>query len=312
MIMVTTRTGLMMTTPTTGTKTMTTSASNTSPRTILWIIAGLSLVLLAISSFALAKRIEKFNQDRDAPLFSFRDVSEDAFLFMNNEFRMEEVEVDDKPYIKVSYGTDELLLPVVIPPKQPLPTIFDRQREWMSMMIMADRAGMTLDEMESKIDSGEIVPRLILATRTPFGAEPTKEKRFDSIEHERNWSWGEVRRDLWLFDFYEMNPNGTITVHEPQRFPESGKSLLRRQNYAKLKGEPIPEREPGELVEYSWQYGAAIKLTPRPPAITMENQALRAAGWTLPTAAACVLILIASVFFAIAPTRVTEPVASPN
>ena len=304
----TTHTAQMMSTPTTGTNTMTTSESKPGPRTNLWIIAGLSLVLLAVSSFALAKRIEHFNQDRDAPLFSFRDVSEDAFLFMGNEFRMEELDIDDKPYIKVNYGTDELLLPVVIPPRQPLPTIFDRQREWMSMMIMADRAGMTLDAMESQIDSGEIVPRLILATRTPFGTESAKEKRFDSIEHEKNWSWGEVRRDLWLFDFYEMNPDGTITVHEPQRFPESGKSLLRRQNYAKLKGEPIPEREPGELVEYSWQYGAAIKLTPRPPAITMENQALRAAGWTLPTAAASVLILIASVFFAIAPARVTEPI----
>ncbi|MEQ9206447.1 MAG: hypothetical protein RLN78_03690 [Phycisphaerales bacterium] len=285
---------------------MPTTQPKQDPRTILWIIAGLSLITLIFSSYTLAKRINAFNAERDAPLFSFRDVQEEAFLFMDNPFTIKEITIDDKPFVQVEYAQDELLLPVIIPPKQPLPTLYDRQREWLSIMILADRAGMTLEEMESKIDSGEIVPRLILATRTPFGVEPAKDKRFDSIEIEHNESWGEVRRDLWRFDFYEMNPDGTITVHDPKRFPESGKSLQRRQNYAKLKGEPIPQRDPEDLVEYSWQYGAAIKLTPRPPAITMENQALRNAGWSLPTAAACILILIASVFFAIAPPRATE------
>tara|TARA_R110002096_G_scaffold173781_5_gene348477 strand:+ start:121805 stop:122677 length:873 start_codon:yes stop_codon:yes gene_type:complete len=290
---------------------MSTTQPKQDPRTILWIVAGLSLITLIFSSFALAKRINAFNTERDAPLFSFRDVQEDAFLFMNNPFTIKEITIDDQPFVQVDYGQDELLLPVVIPPKQPLPTVFDRQREWLSIMILADRAGMTLDEMKSKIDSGEIVPRLILATRTPFGFEPAKEKRFDSIEIEHNEAWGEARRDLWRFDFYEMNPDGTITAHNPKRFPESGKSLQRRQNYAKLKGEPIPERDTEDLIEYSWQYGAAIKLTPRPPAITMENQALRNAGWSLPTAATSILVLLASVFFAIAPPRATEEHITP-
>ncbi len=285
---------------------MTTSTQTQSPRTILWIIAGLSFVTLAFSSFALAKRIGAFNEERDAPLFSFRDVQEESFLFSDNPFFITEETIDELPVLKVSYADEELVIPVTIPPRQPLPTLFDRQREWMSLMILVDRAGMTLEEMESKIDSGEIEPRLILATRTPFGAEPTKDPKFDSIAVEKNWAWGEVRRDLWLFDFYEFNPNGTITAHEPLRWPESGKSLLRRRNYAKLKGEPIPDREPGEIVEYTWQYGAAIKLTPRPPAITMENQGLLAAGWTLPTAAGSMLLMIVAIFFAVAPARVTE------
>ncbi len=285
---------------------MTTSTHTKTPRTILWIIAGLSLITLLFSSYALAQRISGFNKDRSAPLFSFRDVQEEAFLFQDNPFQIVETTIDDHPYLKINYAEEELLIPVTIPPRQPLPTLFDRQREWMSMMILADRAGMTLDELETKIDLGEVTPRLILATRTPFGAEPTKDPKFDSIAVERNWAWGEVRRDLWLFDFYEFNPDGSITVHEPLRWPESGKSLLRRQNYAKLKGEPIPERQPGEIVEYTWQYGAAIKLTPRPPAITMENQGLLAAGWTLPTAAGSMLLLIVAIFFAIAPPRVTE------
>jgi len=273
---------------------------------ILWIIAGLSVATLIFSSYSLAQRIHKFNDERDAPLFSFIDIQNTSFEMFGHHFDMEETTIDNQPFVRVNFADDELLLPVTIPPQHQLPTLFDRQRNWMSMMIMADRSGLSLKELDQRIDSGEITPRLIIATRTPFGAESTKEKNFDSIEHKEDWAWGESRRDLWLFDFYEMNPDGSITAHQPLRFPESGKSLLRRQNNAKLKGEPIPEREPGEIVEYTWQYGAALKVMPRAPAITFENQALRAAGWTLPTAAASILTLIASVFFAIAPARVAE------
>jgi len=275
-------------------------------RKVLWFIAALSIATLAVSSVALAKRIHNFNQQRQAPLYSFIDIQNDSFEMFGHQFNMIETTIDDKPYLKINFGSDELLLPVAIPPRHQLPTLFDRQADWMSMMVLADRAGMSLQELNNKINAGQIIPRLIIVTRTPFGVEPTKDKIFDSIEHEKNESWGQSRRDLWRFNFYEMNPQGTITTHQPLRFPESGKSLLRRQNNAKLKGLPIPQRNPGEITEYTWQYGAALKVSPRAPAITFENQALRAAGWTLPTTAASILILIASIFFAIAPPRTTK------
>jgi len=276
------------------------------PRKILWSIAALSTITLAFSSFALAKRIHNFNEQRHAPLYSFIDIQNVSFKIFDHQFDMIETTIDDNPFLKINYANDEILLPVAIPPRYQLPTLFDRQADWMSMVVLADRAGISLQELNSKINSGDIIPRLIIVTRTPFGVEPTKDKIFDSIEHEKNESWGQSRRDLWRFNFYEMNPDGTITTHPPLRFPESGKSLLRRQNAAKLKGLPIPQREEGEIVEYTWQYGAALKVSPRAPAITFENQALRAAGWTLPTTSASILILITSIFFAIAPPRTTE------
>ena len=162
---------------------------------------------------------------------------------------------------------------------------------------------MSYSEFERAVSTGAVTPRLVIATRSPFGVEAPKEKRFEDIEHERNWMWGEARRDRWLFRYYEPLPDGSIRVHRPLRFPESGKSLARRQNYAELRGEEIPEREPGEIREYTWQYGVALKLSPRPPAITMENQALRNAGWTLPVSAACVLGIFVTLFFAFAPVR---------
>ncbi len=124
------------------------------------------------------------------------------------------------------------------------------------------------------------------------------------LEQERNESTADVRRDQWRFDFYELLPGGGFEVQTSLRFPESGSSLLRRQNNAKLKGEPIPQRDPGELQERTWQYGAALKVMPRAPAITFENQALRAAGWTLPVSSASVLGLMFGIFFAFAPARV--------
>ena len=81
---------------------------------------------------------------------------------------------------------------------------------------------------------------------------------------------------------------------------------MRRKVNAELKGEPEPQRAEDEIKEYTWQWGAAIKVTNRPPPITQERQALRDAGWTLPVAAAGFLMLVVSFFFAIAPARVTE------
>ncbi|MFK7883762.1 MAG: hypothetical protein AB8F26_06215, partial [Phycisphaerales bacterium] len=204
--------------------------------------------------------------------------------------------------LRFQYGEDELVLPVVVEARQNLPYLFNRHTDWMRMLFCADRSGMSMEEFETKLARDEIETRLIIVTRTPFGIDPKKDGVF-GLEQEENDSTADVRRDRWLFDFYELSDEGGFIVHQPLRFPESGKSLLRRQNNAKLKGEPIPEREPGELQERTWQYGAALKVMPRAPAITFENQALRAAGWTLPVASTSVLGLVFGVFFGLAPAR---------
>lgn len=283
------------------------SAPRKRGRWVFWILALFSVVALGVSGLSLAKRIGSFNADRDAPMFAYIQVATTEFDFYDHHASVSEATIDDRDYIRVSYDDEELLLPVEIPPVQPLPTLYERQKDWMAVLLFADRADMSMEAFMNGVEIGAIEARIVIATRSPFGAEPPKEKKFDSIEHDKDRMWGESRRDLWLFSFYELMRDGTITVHQPLRFPESGASLLRRQNYAKLRGEEIPEREAGELREYTWQYGAALKLSPRPPAITMENQALRSAGWTLPVAAASFLLFFVSVFFALAPARTTQP-----
>jgi len=277
-------------------------------RPLLLMLCACFAATLAFTVVSLARRIGDFNTDREAPIHAFIGVSETEFEFFGRELTIAEARDErGEPIIRVRYGSGEgaqtLAIPVEIEPRYELPTLFDRHMDWFTVVVFGDRAGMTYDQFEKAIATGKVTPRLVIATRSPFAIEAPKEKRFESIEHERDWMWGESRRDLWLFRFYEPLPDGSIRVHRPLRFPESGASLARRQNYADLRGDEVPGREPGEIREYTWQYGVALKLSPRPPAITMENQALRNAGWTLPASAASVLGIFVTIFFALAPVR---------
>jgi len=271
-------------------------------RRIYWVLMAVSFVAIIVSGAMLAERIADYNKESDHPLFAYIQVQSTDFTFAGRSITLTEDTIDDKPVLRVRYGNQELILDVTVPPQQPLPSLFERQSDWMTMDFFADRSGMSMDEFQRRVKSEEIIPRLAIVTRTPFGVEPINEPRFESIEQPKNRSSAEVRRDLWRFDCYEFLRDGTI-VHEVKRFPESGKSLEYRQNYAKLRGDPIPQRGEGELEEYSWERGAALKIMPRAPAITFEEQPLRNAGWTLPVTAAGFLVFFVSFFFAIAPNR---------
>jgi len=279
-------------------------------RGIWWSLFGISLIAIAIAGVSLAQRIGAYYKQVDHPLFAYIQVASSDFNYAQREVTLREVTREDGSLsLVISYGDERLDLDVVYPPKHALPTLFDRQREWFTMVFFADRAGMTLKEFDDRIASDQIRPRLAIVTRTPFGLEPTKAPRYDSIAREQNMSTGDVQRDQYRYDFYEFNRDGTIT-HEVKRFPESGKSFMRRRVNAELKGEPEPQRADDELQEYTWEYGAALKVTNRPPGITLEKQALLNAGWTLPVASAGFLLLVVSFVFAIAPARVTEETIS--
>jgi len=292
----------------TPTPAQTSPPSNPSPkgsRRIWWILVGVSLVTIIVSGISLGNRIGNYNKESDHALYAYIPIASTTFTFANRPVELIEDTVDDKAVIRVRYGDEELVLDVSIPPLVPLPSLYERQKDWLTLSFFADRSGLSMSEFQRKLKADEIRPRLALVTRTPFGVEPLKEKNHESLEQPENWGTGEIRRDLWRFDCYEFLRDGSI-VHEVKRFPESGASLLRRQNYAKLKGEPIPQRSEGELDEYSWQRGAALKIMPRAPAITFEQQPLLVAGWTLPVTAGSILVFFVSFFFAIAPARTVQ------
>jgi hypothetical protein len=275
------------------------------PRPVPLIVAAVSLAMLLVSGYLLASRVRAYNQRSVNHLYAYIEVVNPSFEFMGREIRVTDEHDEAVGHlIRVRYGQDEITIPVSIEARRNIPGgVFNQNADWMRMLFCADRAGFTREEFEARMARDEIETRLVIVTRTPFGVDPRKDGVF-GLEQERNESTADVRRDQWRFDFYELLPGGGFEVQTSLRFPESGSSLLRRQNNAKLKGEPIPQRDPGELQERTWQYGAALKVMPRAPAITFENQALRAAGWTLPVSSASVLGLMFGIFFAFAPARV--------
>lgn len=279
-------------------------------RTAWWALFVISVVATLIAGIELTKRIGQYYEQVDHQLFAYIQVASSSFTFADRDLTLEEtLDQDGNPVIQVRYGDQQLTLDVVYPPRHDLPTLFDRQREWLGMFFFADRSGMTLDQFLKGLETDAIRPRLAIVTRTPFGLDPLKDKRFDSIAREQNMSTGEVQRNQFRYDFYEFKRDGTI-AHETKRFPESGKSFLRRRVNAELQGEPEPQRAEDEIQEYTWQYGAALKVTNRPPGITLEKQALLNAGWTLPAAATGFLLGVVAFFFAIAPARVTDDTES--
>lgn len=275
-------------------------------RSIWWGLVALSLIAIAIAGVSLTKRIGAYYKEVDHALFAYIQVASSSFTFADRDLTLEEtLDENGEPIIAIEYGDQRLTVDVVYPPRHDLPTLFDRQREWLGMFFFADRSGMTLDQFLKGLETDTIRPRLAIVTRTPFGLDPLKDNRFDSIAREQNMSTGEVQRNQFRYDFYEFKRDGTI-AHETKRFPESGKSFLRRRVNAELQGNPEPQRADDEIQEYTWQYGAALKVTNRPPGITLEKQALLNAGWTLPVAAAGFLMLVVAFFFAIAPARTQE------
>ena len=279
-------------------------------RLIPLLIALASLVLLVVSVRGLAERLRDYNTANAGPLHYFiaTDPTErDDFEFSGHALTITpRVDDEGRGDLDVSYAQSELVLPVQVPVRYAFPGL-QRFRDWMRVLIFAEGTGLTFDEFRERIRSGELSPRLAIVAIRQNAAGLDKDgplaKALDAdIDTPDEWGWNNVRRDKWLFDFHEFLPDGSIAT-QTLRFPESGASFYRRQIRAERRGESPPVRDRDELAEGTWQFQAALSLMSRPPAITMERQGLRSAGWTLPAASASVIGLLLGVAFAMAPRR---------
>ncbi len=118
-------------------------------------------------------------------------------------------------------------------------------------------------------------------------------------------TFGKVFRSDWRFDFYELDPAGGIIRHPRLAFPESARSLARRQDKARREGRPIPERNPDELQPGTWQFQAAMLVMPTgsAPNDLRQRPAFAAVGWTLPAASISLVVAMLSFALAVAPSR---------
>ncbi|MEQ8850567.1 MAG: hypothetical protein RIB32_02145 [Phycisphaerales bacterium] len=273
------------------------------PRPIAWSLTVISLIALLASGWVLSQRIEAYNTENPRPLHVFQRVEKREFRFNDRVVAFtDELDAAGEGVVTLTYGDAALDLPVQVPSPHPLPGL-SRHRNWLAVLAFADATGMNGAEVKAKLDAGEIDARMVVVVREPnagVGSDPLLPVEIDEDE----WGWNEVMRTRTTFAFHELLPDGTIRS-ERLRFPESGRSYERRVAEALRNDEPIPERDPAELSERTWQFDAALSLTNRPPSITHEQQALRNAGWTLPVASVSVLVFMLSLAWALAPPKRT-------
>jgi hypothetical protein len=248
-------------------------------RTIAALIALAALVGVGAGGWSMARRVAAFNSASTRELFVFMPVNTREFRFAGRDVTMtDERDENGRDWVVLRYGPDEARLLASIPPgPAELPGLL-RHDDWLRVLRFVPRRGIAFDELERRVKAGEIADRLVVVTRNPrAGADPT--------------TYGEVARSDWTFEFYELLAETGGFTHQRLRFPETARSLRRRQNAARDKDKAIPERRDDELKHGTWEFEAAMFTMPAgwlsapgggeaPP--TFAGDAVHALGWTLP------------------------------
>lgn len=247
-------------------------------RTTALLIALASIAGVAAGTWSMARRVAAFNAVSTRELYVFMPVDARRFTYAGREVSLiDEQDQQGRDWVVLRYGDDEARLLASIPPRPAgLPGLL-RHEDWLRVLRFAPRRGVPFDELQQRIEAGEVADRLVIVTRHPRpGADAS--------------TYGEVARSDWAFEFRELLPEGGIG-HQRLRFPETRRSLRRRQSQAERAGRDTPERREDELVHGTWQFEAALMTMPAgwlsapgggeaPP--TFEGDAVRALGWTLP------------------------------
>ena len=279
-------------------------------RRLAWVVVGLSAAVFSLAVWAMGTRIAEFNRHANFIRFHAEPV-------ISREFRLEgwpqgrltdrteTVDGIERSFLELDYAGKSTLIPVKTPPAKDVPnlSVYD---EWAKVL--------GFNEMASSSSGGESQPvsgstRLWIITRTtPPGYDEN--------------TWGSVRRSEWVFTFYELRRDGSVTI-DRRRWPRGykGEKLLQAMaaahnakptedsaRYAELAKIPV-------LKERSAEYYAAMFVIPKinMPQYKFEDTALRfnVLGWTVPAAGFAVLGMLYGTAFAIAPKRtVAVPVAA--
>ena len=245
------------------------------------------------SIWPMAARIQKFNHDAGltryhAEVLNDRRTRIGVFPeFSLTDVRGEGPRGEVESFLRLDYAGRETMIPVKKPPAFDVPNL-GMYEEWVKVLAV-NRV-----ERGKETGASTAVPGteqlLIVARRTPDGYDPE--------------SWGSVRRDDWIFDFYRLMPDGQVEIFQ-RRWPRGRRAEARLADEA---GNPLREIEP--LKERTLEYFAAMHVIPKlnVPKHKFDDTALspRVLGWTLPVSMLGLLGFTASVVFVIAPKRRRE------
>lgn len=265
-------------------------------RAIAWTAAGLSLAALLASAWVMARRIAEFHRREPPRVWAFQPVAERQFTYAGRPVTLTDEHDAHGSWVVLRFGEAQARLRVSIPGNPALPGLLPHH-DWLRVLRFAESSGVTIDQLQERIARGVERDRLVIVTRTPMpGSDPD--------------TYGAVNKKGWTFDFYELMPDGSI-AHEQLGFPVRPRPSLARA----ARGQPPRQPTRPTLQEGTWQYQAAMHVMPAgqgPATQGFRNDALAAAGWTLPVASLSFLALVASLAAAAAPRRSSSRPADPR
>ena len=203
-------------------------------RAIFLAVAGASALGLAWSSWSMAARVRTFHTDHKRETYAFERLIDRRFSFSGRPVSIEDDASDPvNPHVIVKYGDDAVRLRVTIPGHPELPGLIPHE-DWLQVFRMGLLTGRTIDQFSHDLGTPALPERLLIVTKTPRpGSDPV--------------TWGQVWVKNFVFDFYELKPEGGI---ETQRLKYPTNKV----------GQPSKE---GELRENTWQFQAALQMMPQ-------------------------------------------------
>ncbi len=236
---------------------------------------------LGISTWAMAGRIVEYHRVTDHTVPMFHRASQREFEFFGRHVSI----ADEKDRVVIRYGDRTLELRPTLPPLSPQLPGLARHDSWLAVLWLVEHPRATGAKTTEALERGEIEGRLVVVARDPH-------LELEATAH------GRGRPSDWTFDLHELTPEGEIRT-ERYGFP-----LSRRAARAVAAGEQATGAVP-PLREGTWQYYAALMTIPRgsKPTPAFTQDAVRATGWTLPSAAFSGLVLTLAVPWFLAPRR---------
>lgn len=237
-----------------------------------------SVVALAVTIPSMAERLER---RPDHTRWASVRTAEDTFEFFvpaiagSIEF--------GQTHATLRWGEDSVEIPIT-GESYPGMSGLRGHSQWIAILALASIERGDIEELESGLADGSIVPRLTVVTReTPDEIGPD--------------GWGDASTKSWRYRFWELTPNGRIEPYVETRthmyygseIEETGFLSYRAISY-------MPD---------SWQFAAAMQVTPSLhtpaarsaspmsyPNFVNVREALGAMGWTWPVAGVSILTLI--------------------
>lgn len=265
----------------------------TRPRPIPLVTALLALVMLVVLSVVMGRQIAAYNAREGRPSYIQLEINEREFEYASRPVTIEELPKDDAhPLggVDIAYGDEHLVLSATIPSIEYADQFpgLERHSDWLRIVRFAKLTGHEVEELLYAMETREEPDRLVVVTKSSRpGVNPD--------------TWGRVWRKDWVFDFYEFLPDGGFE-HERFAYPTARTAA---QQEERRRAEAAREGGIPELDSRSWQFQIATLLMPEgtAPRILSGDSPIVAAKWPFAGAVLSVLVAMAGLLLAFAPSR---------